>query len=340
MSEHAAVHTLSLRTVQQERGWSPGSFDPVVEVTVDGQEVTRQAAGRGMSVGEVLRDRRHRWAAPDEPITVPFASCGCGEYGCASTDITIRRDGDLVRWHFTGKTPPLQDLAFEAVAYDAEITRHVADHSWELPGDTAERLLRAQLPTSLAADRLTLDYAGTDGQGQFTVGLTLTEEEGRHYQVFLEVPESSDPARMAEEMTALLATDPREWECSWITNDRSVRPPSLMGFRWHRTSSLPERDPETQEVTDLLTAGLRELDPAGVGPEAPADEYANEAEIVADEIFCCESADDLAGLLQECVDGWFHPLTLPPRSAYQPMAEQAWARWQDIRPEWSRPLPQ
>ena len=72
-------------------------------VHVNDVEMTSAGAGLGMDLYDVLVPT-NRLVAAVEPRTLPIARCACGVYGCA-TDITITRDGDLVRWDWSREVP-------------------------------------------------------------------------------------------------------------------------------------------------------------------------------------------------------------------------------------------
>ena len=61
--------------------------------------------------------------------------CRCGYVGCSNLSVEIRRTEGLVHWSDDGANSPV----FDAVQYDAEVTRFVHDTSWETVGRTAER---------------------------------------------------------------------------------------------------------------------------------------------------------------------------------------------------------
>jgi hypothetical protein len=69
---------------------SGGGFQ--VEVFVNDVEMTSAGAGLGMDPYDVLIPE-NRLIASDSPRTTPIARCGCGVYGCGSTDVTISSIG-------------------------------------------------------------------------------------------------------------------------------------------------------------------------------------------------------------------------------------------------------
>jgi hypothetical protein len=132
-----AVDTLRLAVERFDREFAVQAF-------VNGVEMTAAAAGLGMDPFELLVPD-NRLVATDEPRTVPFARCECGEYGCGSTDITIVRDDDRVHWDWLIETPMDRGVTFDAAAYDAEMARMTADHDWETPERTTARLVMDRL---------------------------------------------------------------------------------------------------------------------------------------------------------------------------------------------------
>lgn len=205
--------------------------EDIVEVYVDGVELTAKGAGLAMPAWDVL-GLSHAFAATNEPRTVPFARCGCGVYGCGSTDVTITRDGSIIRWQFTIETPGVTDVAFDADAYDTELARSLADHSWERPSVTAGRLVRERLDHEALASRgLTLLWASQrfDDPHRFEVCLALVEGEAR-YQLFVgHHDDFADPERAAQRMLAKLRGPFTEWSAQWLPNTHLDAPPMLLG---------------------------------------------------------------------------------------------------------------
>lgn len=239
----ARVHLSQLKLSVRPHGYDynedlpDAPVEDVVEVRVDGRELTAAGAGLGMPAWDVL-GLTHAWAARDEPHTEPFARCGCGTYGCGSTDVTISREPGLVRWRFTLEVPGIDEVAFDEDAYDAEIARSLADHSWERPSVTAGRLVRERLDHRGLADRgLTLLWAARNFKDAhcFEVCLALVEGEAR-YQLRVGFSDDfADPARTADRMMRLLRRPPTEWDAEWLPNTPIDSPPHLLagsGRHW------------------------------------------------------------------------------------------------------------
>lgn len=96
-------------------------------VYVNDVEMTRIGAGIGMDPRDVLLPE-NKLVATAEPHTVAIARCQCGHHGCAGTDVTITRRGDLVQWDWRYATPIDRSVVFDAVEYDHEVAR-IADHA-------------------------------------------------------------------------------------------------------------------------------------------------------------------------------------------------------------------
>jgi hypothetical protein len=95
-------------------------------VYVNYVEMTRIGAGMGMDPRDVLLPE-NQLVAIAKPHTVAIARCQCGHHGCAGTDVTITRRGDLVHWDWLHATPIDRSVVFDAAEYDREIARIAND---------------------------------------------------------------------------------------------------------------------------------------------------------------------------------------------------------------------
>jgi hypothetical protein len=98
-----------------------------VRVHVNGVDITREGAGRGVEPSDLL--------VPDIRLAVggavTIARCTCDLYSCSWTDITVIRDGDLVHWEWPDDAWMRQGVTFTAADYDTELTRLTTDRSWQ-----------------------------------------------------------------------------------------------------------------------------------------------------------------------------------------------------------------
>ncbi|MEQ7127647.1 hypothetical protein ABN034_24430 [Actinopolymorpha sp. B11F2] len=90
-------------------------------------EMTSKGAGMGMGPFDVLIPHNRLVATPD-PRRLPIARCECGEYGCASTDVDIVREGEVVHWDWLIDVPMRHGVTSKAPQYDAEVARIGSDH--------------------------------------------------------------------------------------------------------------------------------------------------------------------------------------------------------------------
>lgn len=203
-----------------------------VQVFVNEVEMTGAGAGLGMDPYDLLVPTNRLVAGPT-PRTIPVARCTCGVYGCGSTDVTIVRDGDLVHWEWSREAPMPHGASFTTVAYDAEMARIAADHSWETPDRTAGRLVLARVdPEDLARHGLQPEWVGPDHRDPdlFQIAFRLHED----YQVFVAVAwHGRSPEELARDLCTRLASPPRQWQATWhaLRPDRN-RAPAIAGPRW------------------------------------------------------------------------------------------------------------
>ncbi|WP_245870806.1 hypothetical protein [Asanoa hainanensis] len=203
-----------------------------VEVYVNGTEMTAAAAGLGMEPYDVLVPI-NRLVAASQPRTVPIARCGCGVYGCGSTDVTITRDGDLVHWDWSIEVPMNRGVSFAAAGYDAEVARVAADYSWE----TAERTAGRRVMTDMDRERLLTyglrpSWVANDYRDHqlFRVALQIEGD----YQVFVDTPwRGRGPEELARSVCATLALPPSQWRATWhAIKPTLTEPPEIAGPSW------------------------------------------------------------------------------------------------------------
>lgn len=203
-----------------------------VLVYVDEVEMTAAGAGMGMDPFDVFVPE-NRLVATAEPRTVPIARCTCGVYGCGSTDVTIRREGELVHWDWEIEKPMNRGVTFPAGAYDAAVARLAADQSWETPQRRAGRLVLERADRgALAAHDLALSWVANDHRDprQLQASLTLAHR----YQLFVNVPwERHSPDSVADAMVAELRQPPETWTAQWHAIDTRIKePPPIAGRGW------------------------------------------------------------------------------------------------------------
>jgi hypothetical protein len=220
---------LDITPVSDEAG---GGFQ--VQVYVNEVEMTSAGAGLGMDPYSLLVPTNRLVAAAD-PRTVPIARCGCGVYGCGSTDVTITRDGDLVHWDWSIEVPMNRGVSFAAAHYDAEVARIAGDHSWETPERTAGRRVLTDMDRDrLLAHGLVPSWVANDHRDHelFRVALQIDGD----YQVFVDTPwRGRRPEDLARDVCATLARPPREWTATWhAIKPMLTQPPKIAGPSWRR----------------------------------------------------------------------------------------------------------
>jgi hypothetical protein len=225
----ANVLRLAVTSAQTEAG---GGFQ--VQVYVNDAEMTSAGAGLGMDPYDLLVPT-NRLAATAQPCTVPIARCACGVYGCGSTDITIVRDDDRVHWDWSSEVPMHRGVTFAADAYDTEVARMAADHSWETPVRTAGRLILTGVDRALLLSYGVRPSWVTNYHRDpelFRVALQV----GHDYQVFVDTPwRGRGPDELAGEVCDTLAGPPREWRASWHAIKPTLTgPPKIAGRSWRR----------------------------------------------------------------------------------------------------------
>jgi hypothetical protein len=203
-----------------------------VEIYVNDVEMTSAGAGLGMDPYDLLIPANRLLPTP-APRTVPVARCGCGVYGCGSTDVTITADGDVVRWDWLIEVPMNRGVSFAAAQYAEEVERAAGDHSWESAERTAGRLVLTHLDhAALRAHGLTVDWVANDHRdpGLFRVALRLGDE----FQIFLDTPwRNRSPEELADGVREILGQGPGKWRATWhAVNPANPGPPAIARRSW------------------------------------------------------------------------------------------------------------
>lgn len=220
---------LAVAPVSDEAG---GGFE--VQVYVNDAEMTSAGAGLGMDPYDLLVPTNRLLATPTRR-TVPIARCGCGVYGCGSTDVSILGDGDLVRWEWLIEVPVTRAVSFAAGQYDAEVRRVAADHSWETAERTAGRLVLTRVDRdALRSHGLAVSWVANDYRDPelFRVALQL----GNDYQIFVGARWGDrSPEELADEVCEILGQGPEEWRASWHAIKPALSgPPPIAHRSWRR----------------------------------------------------------------------------------------------------------
>lgn len=204
-----------------------------LQVFVNEVEMTSRGAGMGMDPFDLIVPV-NKLRAETTPRQVPIARCECGTYGCGSTDVLIRRDGDVVHWDWLLEKPALSGASFVAEQYDAEVERLLADRSWERPADTATRLILQQVDHDwLAEHHLRFSWAARHFResDQFLVSLMADDNA---FQVFLTFPfVNRSPEDVTVTVLETLSSPPSKWRASYKPTMREQRGrPSMGSRRW------------------------------------------------------------------------------------------------------------
>jgi hypothetical protein len=205
-----------------------------VEVYVNGAEMTSAGAGLGMDPYDLLIPA-NRLLAASTSRSVPIARCGCGVYGCGSTDVTITREADLVHWDWLIEVPMERGVSFAASQYDAEVERVAGDHSWETAERAAGRLVLTHVDReALRSHGMTVTWVANDDRdpGLFRVALQL----GDDYQIFLDTAwHGRSPEELADKACETLARGPGKWRASWHSiKPTSTGPPAIARQSWRQ----------------------------------------------------------------------------------------------------------
>ncbi|MGW2593240.1 hypothetical protein ACWCXC_23630 [Streptomyces sp. NPDC001515] len=196
-------------------------------ILVDGRPLVPEYFGRGPAASpEYLLDRG-LLRATDEPREVCLAEAYCSEGCCGALYVTIRREGDGVRWYgWRCPAPPpsplhpreLPELRFDAAAYDAEVARAERDDSWTWPARRTARLVVAALrdrPELLERWGVRLSWAGTEFRNPEVTALSLLYDRGDGYdaQYLWLLPDDGTPPedRAAAVLERLATVDPRTY---------------------------------------------------------------------------------------------------------------------------------
>jgi hypothetical protein len=231
VARRARIDVLRLAVAPADNA-AGGGFQ--IQVYVNDAEMTSAGAGLGMDPYDLLIPTNRLLATPG-PHTIPIARCGCGVYGCGSTDVTITGDGGLVHWDWLIEVPMNRGVSFATAQYDAEVERVAGDHSWETAERTAGRLVLTHVNrTALRAYGLAVTWVANDHRDpeQFRVALRL----GDDYQIFLDTPwHDSSPEELAVRVCETLARGPSTWRASWhAVRPTILRPPAIARRSWRR----------------------------------------------------------------------------------------------------------
>ncbi len=215
---------------------TPSTAEPQgfqVEIWVNEVEMTSAGAGLGMDPYDVLVPR-NRFLPGATPTTIPVARCGCGVYGCGSTDARIARDRDTIRWEWQIETPMDRAVVFDTTQYLEEVERVASDHSWETPERTAGRLVLTDISQRELPAGLTFDWVANDWRNNEVFQVCL--RNGQQHQIFLSFDwRDQSPAEMAAEVRRVLVdTAPQHWHATWSSIQRSDAAPPMASEAWER----------------------------------------------------------------------------------------------------------
>jgi len=169
------------------------------------------------------------------PHLASVARCSCGEVSCGSLDVEIRKVAKRVVWteRFRQRV-----FSFDAVVYDAEVSRVIADTTWETPDRTAARLLRAAVNReALLLHNLTFRWSSRRlHPDKFTISLNL---DPGPYQVLIDVPwDQETPEEIVLRCIALLSDAPSSWpDATWNPQSAGLPRPSIAGPGWRGRAS-------------------------------------------------------------------------------------------------------
>lgn len=211
----------------------PDDFE--VQIYVNGREMTATGAGMGMDPYDILIPD-NRLLVRSEPHTTPVARCGCGTYGCGSTDVTITREASVVHWDWLIEVPMDRRATFSAAAYDREVARAGADTSWETPERTAGRLILTSIDnTLLARIGLRVGWLQTNCNDRSQYRIALQNET---HQVFVDIPWRGRNAKdLAAEAVSIVAGPTKDWPASWHSMRAGGGPPAMASPSWAREHS-------------------------------------------------------------------------------------------------------
>jgi len=230
-------------------------------IVIDGEAVLSEF-GLGMEPNDLL-DPTHPLIPPADGSTIvaTVQRCGCGETGCATLQMGIRRDGDEVVWFDAttrGVPYPVGPFRFAAPRYE-EIVRRVHEHRpWESRPACIARLLGYRFESIPDERGLTFDWASehseaavlvsfmhtepnpeagqrrgiipkNESTGWSTYGVEPPEIRTQHLGLFL-LAAGSDADSVTDLESRIRTTDPADWS-------RPPRPP-----RRHRTIDTTDSD--------------------------------------------------------------------------------------------------
>lgn len=206
-----------------------------VQIFVNDVEMTRAGAGLGMDTNDLLLPS-NKFRPRSEPHQIAVARCGCGVYGCGSTDILITSEDDVVHWDWLIGKPMQRQVTFDKADYLAEVDRLETDRSWETPERVVVRLVaKAAGSLALSANGLRYEFAGDYYADRTTFQVSL--RIGDHYQVFVHFPWNGRSAQeLAASIISTLDSDPQTWDAMWhaMTPESRGSAPSIAGPNWSR----------------------------------------------------------------------------------------------------------
>ncbi|WP_189936068.1 hypothetical protein [Streptomyces aurantiogriseus] len=230
MTVQLPISTLSLRHVIPE----PLALEQWAEVRplIDGRDVLKE-----IHPGGVASCCRSEWAGPAErwplaatevPRRVELSNNNCYTGCCGGVFVTIHRQGDRVLWSswentHDSRVPVPADVRFDAARYDAELSRAVADLSWEQPVDTVARLLTQTFADSGWFERWDCVLEDVDLRREEPQGVDVyfsharaPHERPTHYAYeFLVTPHEPAEQQAQRFAARILADDPRLTAEQW-----------------------------------------------------------------------------------------------------------------------------
>ena len=172
--------------------------------------------------------------ASETPRIVTIGRCGCGEVGCGSVEVEIRRENAAVKWRSLDS--PLE-IQFDGSQYEAEIERALRDHSWETPDRRAARLIGAAVDKSILERRgLVFSWAsGRCRERNITVALMLSPGP---YQVLVNLPwDGKSIENIVDQFASLLRAEPASWpDVDCYPQAQHLGPPPFSGPGWRGRS--------------------------------------------------------------------------------------------------------
>lgn len=199
----------------------------------------------------------NQFEASDLSHRAPISMCpGCGEIGCDSTWVDIRRDGEAVHWDWVDFIPYGTDagVSFSAADYDAEVARIRADPSWQQPRDSVARLVYESFDNDgLRQNGLRLSWVAPNYEDPMNICVSLLSPasmgEAEHpFQVFLLFPWNQiDAEPVARAILRTLKQPPRLWRATYSMNrpDDAAYVPPIAGAGWQRRGSA-DAPPESR----------------------------------------------------------------------------------------------